>query len=131
MERREDSRIKITGDSFVTRHHSQEKFGRIIDISRGGLAFYYLDTTSIPGNFSIELGIWLQEQDLFLPDVIANTVSDREVAYKNPYKQIPLRRRGVRFCNLSFDQTEQLHFACRKILPDNPYEQKQNHFHPL
>ncbi len=129
MERREDRRIKMTRDSFVTSKHSKKKFGRIIDISRGGLAFYYLNTASLPSNYSIEFGIWLQEQNLFLPNIIANTVSDTEVEYHNPYKQIPLRRRSVQFCNLSFDQTEQLHSACGSFLAEKRYEPEQTHFH--
>lgn len=128
MERRKDSRIKISGNSFVTRKHSEKKIGRIIDISGGGLAFHYLNSASIPGNFSFEIGIWFQEKKLFMPNIRANiranTVSDIQVAYENPFMQIPLRRRSVQFCGLSLDQNQQLHSACGPIRPDNPQVQQ-------
>ena len=134
MERREDSRFKIRGEVFVTRKQSKRKIGRIIDISRGGLAFYYLDTEAMPDTPPGELGIWLQEKNVFLPDVTARTISDIEVQYKNPMQQIPMRRRSVQFCNLPFEQAEQLYAAFRttpSTLCSNVDPKMRSHFYPL
>jgi hypothetical protein len=133
MERREDCRIKVHQNSFVTHSYAKKKIGQIADISRGGLSFYYINPASIPSNFSMELGIWFQDQDLFLPDIIADTVSDIEVEYGNPFQQIPLRRRSVRFCNLSFNQNEQLYSTYGAFLTNKKYEPAQDcfHCHPL
>lgn len=135
MERREDSRVKIRGEVFVTRKQSKRKIGRVIDISRGGLAFFYLDTESMPETFSGELGIWLQEKNLFLPDVTARTISDIEIQYNNPMQQIPLRRRSVQFCSLPFEQAEQLYAAFRTTPSAIHYDKNESkgfsHFYPI
>ncbi|MFH2064359.1 MAG: hypothetical protein ABIK15_04045 [Pseudomonadota bacterium] len=129
MERREDCRVKVSSNSFVINPYSKKKIGQIADISRGGLSFYYINPASIPSNFSMELGIWFQEQDLFLPDIVADTVSDIEVEYGNPFQQIPLRRRGVRFRNLSYNRNEQLYSAYGAFLTNKKYEPEKAHFH--
>ena len=134
MERREDSRVRIGGEVFVTREESKRKIGRVIDISRGGLAFYYLETESMPDTFTGELGIWLQEKNLFLPDISARTISDIEVKYNNPMQQIPLRRRSVQFRNLPFEQAEQLYAAFRPIpssVCGNGNVKGLSHFYPM
>jgi c-di-GMP-binding flagellar brake protein YcgR len=133
MERRADHRIKITEDSFVTERHSEKKLGRIIDISRGGLAFSYRSTLSMPGICLMEFNIWLQDQNLFLPNVVADTISDIQVEYRDDLNHIQLRRRSVRFCNLSFDQMQQIHSACSRCFAHKSFKQEQAgfHFHPM
>jgi c-di-GMP-binding flagellar brake protein YcgR len=117
MERRKEIRIKIKSSGFITGGDSTKKIGRIVDISHGGLGFHYLETTFIPEEFSYMIGIQMKAQNLFLPDILANTISDFQVQYKTPFKHMPLRRRGIQFCRLSPWQYSQIHSAYCNLLP--------------
>jgi c-di-GMP-binding flagellar brake protein YcgR len=117
MERRKENRIKIKSDSFITRFDSAKTIGRIVDISLSGLGFHYLESDAGHEHFSCRLGILLKEQNLFLPDILVNTVSDFQVQYKTPFEDIHLRRRGVQFCRLSARQYSQIHYVYYNLLP--------------
>jgi len=130
MERRKENRIKIKGGGFITDGNSSKKIGRIVNISRGGLAFHYLDTTFMPEDFSCKVGVLLKEQNLFLPDILTNTISDFQVQYRTPFKNIPLRRRGIQFCSLSPWQYSQIHSAYFNLLPGEYMQTDLHLFHP-
>ena len=110
IERRDHMRFRTQEDAFATlrgRHIS--KLGQIIDISKGGLAFRYIDTGG-PPNGSHELDIFLAENGFHLEKVACKTISDSEAEREHPFSTIKMRRRGVQFRALKKYQTSQLEY---------------------
>lgn len=90
--------------------------GRIVDISMGGIAFFYFDGEEWP-NESSEI-FKLFGEDFYMENVPLEIVSDYIIDDKNHpiYKAMgkansgdkKIRRRGVKFGKLSKDQKEKL-----------------------
>ncbi|MBC8316877.1 MAG: PilZ domain-containing protein [Desulfobulbaceae bacterium] len=90
--------------------------GRVIDISMGGIAFFYFDGEEWP-NESSEI-FKLFGEDFYMENVPLEIISDTIIDDRNHpiYKTMgeantegrKIRRRGVKFGKLSKDQKEQL-----------------------
>jgi len=89
------------------------KLGQIIDVSRGGLSFTYAGTKEWTSE-SLELGILFSEQKFRLDNVPFKTVSDFEMAGETPARDVVIRRRGVRFGALTYEQKFELEQFIRR-----------------
>ena len=89
------------------------KLGQIIDVSRGGLSFSYAGTEEWIGE-SLELGILFAEQKFRLDNVPFKTVSDFEMVGETPASDVVIRRRGVRFGGLTYEQKFELEQFIRR-----------------
>ena len=98
---KERALIYIMSDSYGMLYH-------IIEISNGGLSFRYLGEDVLI-NGSSELSIVI-EDNYYMTEIPVKTVSDTQLV--NGY--IPLRRRGVRFGELSPMQKSQLNDFIKK-----------------
>ena len=77
--------------------------GRIIDISRGGMAFCYVDEV---GNMNdmCELDILYGEDNFYLDKIPFETVSDCVITDGEKPGEVSVGQRGIRFGNLSPNQ---------------------------
>ena len=108
-ERREYKRFRAQDRAFAAFISSDKRIGQIIDISRGGLAVFYLDETN-QENSSFELEIFSANNGFHLKQVPFKTISDFEIPSEFHISFISMRRRSVQFGKLSHSQTSQLEY---------------------
>lgn len=112
MERRRHQRFQAEDGAMVTLHHYASLVGRIIDISKGGLAFRYMDTDERPRG-SFQMDILVEKAGFLLEKVPAKTISDLELPKEFSYSPTTMRRQGVRFGDLTENQKSKLEFFIR------------------
>jgi len=72
------------------------KMGQIINISKGGLAFRYIDSETEAGKSS-ELDILFAQNGFHLKKLSFKTVADYKAASEFPFSSIVMRQRNVQF----------------------------------
>ena len=117
VERRKHKRFQVQDGIFaVLRCHwpCSTRLGPIIDVSKGGLAFRYIDIASEEGsNGSFELVILLANNSFHLDKVPFETISDFEIGNEVPFSCVKTRRRGVQFGELTHEQIFQIEYFIR------------------
>ena len=109
-ERREHKRFEVKEGAFASIRGPVSKLGQITDISRGGLAFRYIDTGSRPES-SFDLDISLTDNGFHLGEVLCKNISDSEINNEFFFSSIAMRRLGVQFMELTHKQASSLeHF---------------------
>ena len=110
LERRKHKRFQVENGAFALFkphwHHSTMS-GRIIDISRDGLAFHYV-TSEGGSNGSFELGILFAYHGFHCKKIPVKTISDFKLADETLVSSIETRQRRVQFGELTEDQISQL-----------------------
>lgn len=110
VERRKYTRFRTRNGALIELRSQRGKLGEIIDISKGGLAFRYIDIGERPKG-SFELDIFLKEAGFRLEKVPAKTISDSGTTKYFPFSSTKTRRQGVEFGELTQKQISQLeHF---------------------
>ena len=110
MERRKYTRFRAKDGALIEVRSHRGRLGEIIDISKGGLAFRYIDIGDRPKG-SFELDIFLKEKGFRLERVPARTISDLKMTKYFPYSSTKTRRQGVQFGDLTQTQISKLdHF---------------------
>jgi len=113
VERRRHKRFRAQEGAFVDLGNHRMKLGEIIDISKGGLAFRYIDIGDRPTG-SFELDISFKETGFRLEKVAAKTISDLQITKDFPYSSTKMRRQGVQFGGLTGKQISLLdHFISK------------------
>lgn len=108
QERRKHTRYNATDGAFAAVSPNSFKLGQIVNISRGGLAFQYIDTTrNVPGKKE-ETHIFLSSKGYYVRGLPFKTVSDYEVPNDNPFSTLKMRQRAIQFCEMSFEQKTKL-----------------------
>ena len=109
-ERRKFVRYRAKEGAIAAIRCTGVNVGEIIDISKGGLSFSYVNLDHDPKE-PCELDIFLRDKGIFLKDVPFKTVSDFDMDNDLPFSSIILRRQSVRFCKLNSKQLSDLeHF---------------------
>jgi len=108
-ERREYNRFEAQEGAFAALRGPVNKLGQIIDISKGGLAFRYIDTGVRPDK-SFDLDISLINNGFHLEEVPCKSIFDSEIINEFCFSSIPMRRLGVQFTELTHNQTSQLEY---------------------
>ncbi|MDH4322148.1 MAG: hypothetical protein OEV73_11715 [Desulfobulbaceae bacterium] len=103
-DRRKDPRIAVKNCILDL----NQKFGRIIDISASGLSFYYADRQPWPEYLETTRGTLCPETIRPIRNLPVQTVSDFALPNKFPPGSITVRRRSIRFGELSYMQREKL-----------------------
>ena len=85
------------------------KMGQIVNISKGGLAFRYIDSEVEAGKSS-ELDILFAQTGFHLKKVSFKTVADYKAASEFPFSSIVMRQRSVQFREIKPYQTSQLDY---------------------
>lgn len=106
IERRRNKRFKAIEGAYAAISPNSNKLGQIIDISMGGLSFKYIDTE----NTSQELGkrneesIFLSSMGYYVGDLPFQTIDDYEMTDMPSFSSMKVRKRHVKFTDLSFKQ---------------------------
>jgi PilZ domain len=106
-DRRTYKRFKVQEGAFTSLRGPVSKLGQMMDISRGGLSFRYIDTGVYPDS-SFELDISLNNNGFHLAEVSCKTISDFAIANEFYPSSITMRRLGVQFAELTHNQASQL-----------------------
>ncbi len=108
-ERRQHDRITVKNGTLAVSSLTYPKRGHILNISRGGLAFHYVGT-ELWDNESFELSIKSIGNGFFLDEIDVKLISDSEVRYEKPMGEIPIRKLGVQFKELTKNQALQVEY---------------------
>ena len=106
-ERREQDRIKIEDNAYIYSASTFTFIGKVIDISRSGIAFSsILDDDSIP--FKIDdLGILLSTKDYITENLPFEIISD-DTVFVSPENNMVMMRSSGQFLDLAPEQEREL-----------------------
>lgn len=106
VERRAEKRYLMRGDTFAFLHPPVNKIGQLIDISLSGLAFSYFSTSgaSMESNGLDLLG----DGGIYLEDIPYQTIHDYVLPNEQPFSQITMRRRCIKFGTLKPEHIDNL-----------------------
>ncbi|WP_080808975.1 PilZ domain-containing protein [Desulfamplus magnetovallimortis] len=102
-ERRQHERYRARDGAFAAISPNSFKLGQIINISRGGLAFQYIET-QIEDFEKEESQIFLSSKGFYVRGLGFQQVSDRVIPSENPYSTLTMRQCAIKFENLTMDQ---------------------------
>jgi len=110
VENRKYKRFKARKGAFAILWPDSKKIGEIIDISSGGLAFYYFaDENSLNGSEAVD--VFWHDHSFYLSEIPCKTVYEVEIADELPSPPAAMRRIGVQFEDVTPSQLSQLnHF---------------------
>ncbi len=106
IERRKNRRYKAVEGAYAAVSPNSHKLGQIIDLSMGGLAFKYIDTSSedLKDETNPEETIFLSSMGYYVGDLPFKTIADYEVTNAPSFSSMKIRKRHVQFTDLSFKQ---------------------------
>ena len=107
IERRKNRRLQVQDIAFAVLRDQGRQLGQIVDISMGGLAFNYIAGGG-NADSAFELDILLAYKGLYMKKIQFKTISDFQIANKSPFTAITMRRRGIKFGELTPKQTSML-----------------------
>ena len=107
VERRQLRRYKVKQGAFAAMMPVSNKLGQIVDLGKGGLAFFYIQIDN-GNNEGAELDIFVSNKEFYLPKLPVKKVSDVLVPNKIPNNPIVIRRHGVQFKELTPEQNARL-----------------------
>jgi len=116
VERRKNKRYKAVEGAYAAVSPNSHRLGQIIDISMGGLAFKYIDTSNEEVNNDASAqdeSIFLSSMGYYVGDLPFTTVSDYEVTNAPSFSSMKVRKRHVQFKDLSFKQLFDLDYYLR------------------
>ncbi len=117
MNRRKDKRFRVNAGGFARLRSKPAKLGKIIDISRTGLALNYIDRYRQLGDSS-ELDLLFADDAFFIDRVSFKIISDVEISSVPPPKTLKIKRIGLHFEELTDQQSTLLEFFIRDYTKD-------------
>lgn len=110
VERRKYNRFSAKDSvAAALRSHLSKKVGLVMNVSRGGLAFRYIDSAEKVSE-PLELDIMLGDISISLKDVPVEFVTDGVMQDEYSFSLIPLRKCSVRFADMNEDTATRLDF---------------------
>ena len=106
--RRKHERYKAKDGIFAEIKGSVNKIGQVLDISKGGLAFHYIDIGTRPQK-SFELEISAKDNGFYLEELRLKTITDL-ASKESAFSITPTRRLGGQFVELSQNHIDQLEY---------------------
>jgi hypothetical protein len=112
VERRKNKRYKAIEGAYAAICPNSQKLGQIIDISKGGICFKYIDTSNNDQNSGTqqEDSIFLSSMGYYVGDLSFKTVADYQITNTPSFSSMEVRKRHVQFTNLNFQQLFDLDF---------------------
>ena len=107
--RRNEMRFQVQKGALAVQNGQARLMGQILDISRNGLAFHYIDDGK-KSNGSYYVDILLTKKGYYLKKIQSKIISDFEIINKVPFSSITMRRRSVKFGELMGEQISQLEY---------------------
>ena len=125
FEKRKHRRFLTQDKAYAVLGNHFTKVGKLQDISIGGLAFRYIENTEDCVQGSSTVGIFVSEDEFYLPDLACRLVYDAPlyVIDNTQYSKISFRinRCGVQFKAINEYQLQKLEFFInhytRKVKP--------------
>ncbi|MEN8188751.1 MAG: PilZ domain-containing protein [Thermodesulfobacteriota bacterium] len=111
-ERRLHKRHRPFDGALAINHHT---LGPIVDISKGGLSFRYLEEESLRQALLGHLGIFLSSNDFLIDHIESKVVRDTLVANTSSFLSTHTRQCSIQFLNLTHHQTEQLGYFLQNM----------------
>jgi len=96
VERRKHQRLKTKEGVFAVLGTDNSRLGQIKNISKGGLAFQYVDT-GIQSKGSVEVEIFSNIHDFYLKKLPIKTIEDFELDNAVPSGSLPIRQLNIKF----------------------------------
>lgn len=121
IERRKNKRYKAVEGAYAAISPNSKKIGQIINISMGGLCFKYINIendSEEPVNRNQE-SIFLSSMGYYVGDLPFQTIADYEITDTPSFSSMKVRKRHVKFTDLSFKQL----FDLDNYLKNNVSEQ--------
>jgi hypothetical protein len=109
LEQRRHKRFRPQDGTYAILRGPGKKLGQVINISRGGLAFRYIDIGERPER-SFELDISIEEYGFILDNLSFETLSDFSTSREFPFSSTPIRRRCGQFKALNKNQLSELEY---------------------
>jgi hypothetical protein len=107
VERRAHERYRVKDGIVAVPHAASMRFGRIKDISMGGLTVRYFDEQEWH-NKSFEIDLVMTDGNFSLDKVLINIKFDMENGTETPYCVLPERQCGLEFVSLTEQQYDKL-----------------------
>jgi len=104
MERRRHPRYKMLDVAAVV---GDRRLGHVLDMSMGGIAFSYIQMQAHEDE-GIELGIIFGRDGKYLEKLPAEVVDDCVLSHGPPHHPVVIRRRSMRFRDLTSEQRQLL-----------------------
>ena len=125
VERRKNERFQTGKNTYALLRARGSKLGRVIDISKGGLAFRYVSVGErLKG--PLELDLLSHQYDYRIDKIPVKIITDLEVANKKAFKSTILKRVGVQFGKLTREQKSKLeHFIRDHAVDETPQRQAE------
>ena len=109
VERRKHKRFRTKEGAYAVLSGPVSKVGQILDVSRGGLSFRYIDIGDRPKETCV-LDI-LKEDNVFrLENITFKVISDLDASKDFPFSTIPMRRCGGELSGMSGKQISDLEY---------------------
>ena len=109
VERRKHKRYRSKEGAYAVLSGPVSKMGQILDISRGGLSFRYIDIGDRPRETCV-LDILKEDNAFRLENVGFKVISDLDASKDFPFSTIPMRRCGGELTGLSNGQINDLEY---------------------
>lgn len=115
IERRRNKRYKAMEGAYAAISPNSHKLGQIIDISMGGLSFKYIDTSGDDETPQMPMDetVFLSSMGYYVGDLPFEVIADYEVTNAPSFSSMKVRKRHVRFKDLSFKQLFDLDYYLR------------------
>jgi hypothetical protein len=108
-ERRKHRRFRSKEGVYAVLSGPVSKMGQIIDISRSGLAYRYIDIGDRPKE-SCVMDIYIEDDAFRMENVGLKIISDLDASKDFPFSTIPMRRCGGELTGLNEAQIHDLEY---------------------
>ncbi len=121
IERRRNKRYKAVEGAYAAISPNSHKLGQIIDISMGGVCFKYINTASAPDppDQASQEAIFLSSMGYYVGDLPFKTISDYEVTNAPSFSSMKVRKRHLKFTDLTFKQLFDLDYYLRNNVSEH------------
>lgn len=107
FERRLYKRFQVKEGVYALLKNDTSKLGQIKNISKGGLAFLYINNEAeLHG--SLEVNIFLSGHGFYFKNIPCKAISDLYIENKVPFSTFKLRQLGIQFKEISSNLSTQL-----------------------
>jgi len=103
VERRLHERFRVQQGVYALLKNGSSKLGQIENISKGGLAFKYINH-GVQLNEPVEVDIFLSGYGFFLKGIPCKRISDIHLENYVPFSTFEMRQLSVRFGEMNDDQ---------------------------
>lgn len=124
VERRKNKRYRAKEGAYAAISPHSRRLGQIIDISMGGLSFKYIDNSDEQEE-KPERSIFLSSLGYYVGELPFKTIEDCEITNYPSFSSMKLRKRRVKFTELSFKQLFDLDFYLRNNVTEQLDQNQQ------